>query len=176
MRRVTALFASVAITLALTSATATAQPQKDTIDTSLPTQLPREAVPHHYSITVTPRADKLSFDGSVAIDIQVLKATRTLTLNAADLTFDKATITPAGRGSFCCHIEDGCRCANRHIRLRSDDRTRRLPPRHRLLGQGQHAGQRPFRTRLQEQGGARRACTFHAVRSVGRPPFRTELG
>ena len=100
MRRVTALFASAAIVLALTSATATAQPQKDTIDTSLPTQLPREAVPHHYSITVTPHADTLSFDGSVGIDVQVLKATRTLTLNAADLTFRKATITPAGRGSF----------------------------------------------------------------------------
>jgi len=100
MRRVTALFASAAIALSFTSAAAIAQPQKDTIDTSLPTQLPREAVPNHYSLTVTPHADRLTFDGSVAIDVQVLKATRTLTLNAADLTFKKATITPAGRGSF----------------------------------------------------------------------------
>jgi aminopeptidase N len=99
MRRVTALFASAAIILGLTSATAIAQPQKDTVDTSLPTQLPREAVPHHYSLTVTPHAENLSFDGSVAIDVQLLKTTRTLTLNAADLTFKKAMITPAGKDS-----------------------------------------------------------------------------
>jgi aminopeptidase N len=97
MRRVTALFASAAILLGLSSATASAQPQKDTVDTSLPTQLPREAVPHHYSLTVTPHADDLSFDGSVAIDVQVLKPTRSMTLNAADLSFKKAAITAAGK-------------------------------------------------------------------------------
>jgi aminopeptidase N len=100
MRRVTALFASAAIVLGLTSATAIAQPQKDTVDTSLPTQLPREAVPHHYSLTVTPNADNLSFDGSVTIEVEVLKPTRTLTLNAADLSFKKAEISPAGKGSI----------------------------------------------------------------------------
>ena len=100
MRRVTALFASAAIVLGLTSAAAIAQPQNDTVDTSLPTQLPREAVPHHYSLTVTPNPDQLSFDGSVAIDLQILKPTRTLTLNAADLSFKKAAITPAGNGSI----------------------------------------------------------------------------
>jgi len=100
MRRVTALFASAAIVLGLTSAAAIAQPQNDTVDTSLPTQLPREAVPHHYSLTVTPNPDQLSFDGSVAIDLQILKPTRTLTLNAADLSFKKTAIMPAGKGSI----------------------------------------------------------------------------
>jgi aminopeptidase N len=96
MRRVTALFASAAIALFLTSTTATAQGQRDTVDTSLPTQLPREAVPSHYAITVTPHADKLSFDGTVSIDLKVLRTTNSLTLNAADIAIRSARLTGAG--------------------------------------------------------------------------------
>lgn len=98
MRRVTALFASAAIALAATSATAIAQPQRDTVDTSLPTQLPRTAVPSHYAITVTPHADKLSFDGTVAIDLRVVKTTNSITLNAADIAIKSARLSGAGTG------------------------------------------------------------------------------
>jgi aminopeptidase N len=59
------------------------------------TQLPRVARPTHYAITVTPDAAKLSFTGKVAISVTVTQATNSLTLNAADLTFDTVSITPA---------------------------------------------------------------------------------
>ena len=70
--------------------------QADTVDVSLPTQLPRTAVPSRYAIFVTPHADKLSFDGKVTIALKVVKPARELVLNAADLTFGTATLTPAG--------------------------------------------------------------------------------
>jgi aminopeptidase N len=91
------LLASVALAAAL-GGSALAQPadgRADTVDASLPTQLPRTAIPHHYALTVTPHASKLTFDGQVAIDLDVIKPTRTLTLNAADLAIAKATLTPS---------------------------------------------------------------------------------
>jgi aminopeptidase N len=73
--------------------------QVDTVDPSVPTQLPRTAVPHHYALTVTPHADRLTFDGDVAIDLDVVRPTATLVLNAADLSFASATLTPARGGA-----------------------------------------------------------------------------
>ncbi len=80
---------------ALSQSGSVAPVQADTVDTALPTQLPREAVPSHYAITVTPHAAALTFDGTVAIDLRVIKPTRSLTLNAADLTISSARL-----GSF----------------------------------------------------------------------------
>jgi len=57
------------------------------------TQLPRGVVPSHYDVAVTPHADKLSFDGQVTITLAVTKPTPSITLNAADLTFSKASLT-----------------------------------------------------------------------------------
>ena len=93
MKLIPALLASASLAIAGPLA---AQPQADTVDLSVPTQLPRVAVPHHYAINVTPHADKLAFDATVAIDLQVTKATNVITLNAADLTFTKATLTGNG--------------------------------------------------------------------------------
>jgi aminopeptidase N len=69
---------------------------RDTVDAALPTQLPRTAVPNHYTIEITPHAEALTFDGKVAIDLKVIKATRELVLNAADLEIANATLTPKG--------------------------------------------------------------------------------
>jgi aminopeptidase N len=93
MKPVAALLASAAIAL-ITPISAGAQPAThiDTVDPSLPTQLPRTAIPHHYSVTVTPHADRLNFDGHVVIDLQVIKATPALVLNAVDMTFAHATL------------------------------------------------------------------------------------
>ncbi|MEO5773877.1 MAG: M1 family metallopeptidase [Sphingomicrobium sp.] len=92
MKLPTALAASAALALCLAAPAASAPTRGDTVDTSLPTQLPRTAVPTHYAITVTPHADKLTFDSTVAIDIRVVKPTRTLVLNAADLNFASAAL------------------------------------------------------------------------------------
>ncbi len=100
MKSVATLFASAAIVLATPSPLLAQNPgQLDTVDTSLPTQLPRNAIPHHYAITVTPHAERLSFDGSVAIDLEVVKPTAVLVLNAADMSFSSATISPGGGGT-----------------------------------------------------------------------------
>ena len=55
-------------------------------------QLPRNAVPSHYAITVTPNAADLSFTSKVSIDIALTQASNSITLNAADLVFAKAVI------------------------------------------------------------------------------------
>ena len=64
------LFASAALAL-VAPATLPAQPagHVDTVDASLPTQLPRTAIPHHYALNVTPHAERLTFDGTAAIDL-----------------------------------------------------------------------------------------------------------
>ena len=90
-----ALLASVALAVAAPAGSAVPVRQ-DTVDTSLPTQLPRTAVPHHDAITVTPHAERLTFDGHVAIDVDVTRPTNALVLNAADLSFAKATLTGKG--------------------------------------------------------------------------------
>ena len=98
MKSVAFFLASAALALA---APCIAQPvqQADTIDTSLPTQLPRTAVPHHYALTVTPHAQQLAFDGDVGIDLDVVVPTRELVLNAADLKLASATLRPARGGA-----------------------------------------------------------------------------
>ncbi len=63
------------------------------------TQLPRNVRPTHYAIEVVPHADKLTFDGKVAIDIEVLEPTDRITLNALDMTFSKVQLTAAGGGA-----------------------------------------------------------------------------
>lgn len=61
----------------------------------IPTQLPRNAKPSHYTIEVTPDAANLSFTGHVVIDFDLLAASRTIALNAADLDFASASIKGA---------------------------------------------------------------------------------
>ena len=99
MKIAVALLASAALaTLAPASLPAQVKPV-DTVDPTLPTQLPRTAVPHHYAVTVTPHAERLTFDGKVSIDLEVIKPTRELVLNAADLNFASATLRPAKGGA-----------------------------------------------------------------------------
>ena len=91
-----ALLATAALTLiAPTGLNAQIAAPTDTVDPSLPTQLPRTAIPRHYAITVTPHAQRLAFDGEVGIDLNVIKAARELVLNAADLKITAATLQAA---------------------------------------------------------------------------------
>ena len=64
------------------------------------TQLPRNVVPSHYAIEVTPHADKLAFDGKVKIDIDVLEATPTIVLQAVNLRFANSVLTGKGGKTF----------------------------------------------------------------------------
>jgi aminopeptidase N len=63
------------------------------------TQLPRGVAPSHYDIALTPNAAGASFSGKAVITLNVSKATDSITLNAADLTFSGATLSPAAGGA-----------------------------------------------------------------------------
>ncbi len=54
--------------------------------------LPGDVVPIHYDVAVRPDAAALTFTGSVGADVEVVKATDTVTLNAADMTFGKVQL------------------------------------------------------------------------------------
>jgi len=97
MKSVGALLASAALAFAAPVHAAPAQ-RVDTVDPTLPTQLPRTAIPHHYAISVTPHADRLTFDGEVGIDLDVTKPTQAIVLNAAELNLASATLQPARGG------------------------------------------------------------------------------
>jgi aminopeptidase N len=58
----------------------------------IPSQLPRNVRPRHYSISAVPDAANLRFTASVLIDIEVVEATDTITLNAAELDFARARL------------------------------------------------------------------------------------
>lgn len=59
-------------------------------------QLPRNARPRHYAIRVTPDAATLRFNATVRIDLDLVVAGSSLTLNAADLELASAQISRRG--------------------------------------------------------------------------------
>jgi aminopeptidase N len=64
------------------------------------TQLPRNVRPTHYAVSIAPDAKASAFAGKVAISLEVLEPTSSITLNAADLAFSRALLTPAnGKGA-----------------------------------------------------------------------------
>ncbi len=64
--------------------------------------LPDGVVPVHYDLALAPNEAALSFTGKVAITLQVLAATPTITLNAVGLAFDHARVDdgPEAQVSF----------------------------------------------------------------------------
>lgn len=96
MRRLLSTTAAAVILLAAGGAcAATSAPtagSKGATFATVTTQLPRNVRPSHYDLAFTPDADKMSFKAHVKISIEVVEPTATVTLQAADLTFDKAEI------------------------------------------------------------------------------------
>jgi aminopeptidase N len=62
------------------------------------TQLPRTVRPTHYDVAIFPDAASLTFSGRVAIAIEVLQPTASITLNAAALSFANVSLS-GGPGS-----------------------------------------------------------------------------
>jgi len=75
----------LSLAAAASSAASAAQPSQREV-------LPESVVPLHYDLALAPDATALTFTGKVAITVKVLAAGPTITLNAAGLTFDRATI------------------------------------------------------------------------------------
>jgi aminopeptidase N len=63
------------------------------------TQLPRSVRPTHYDVALIPDAGRSTFAGKVGIALEVLSPTDSITLNATDLAFSRATLTPAAGGA-----------------------------------------------------------------------------
>jgi aminopeptidase N len=63
---------------------------------TIPSDLPRNARPTHYSIEVTPNAQALTFTGKVAIDLTVFSGSQSLTLHGSGLTVSSARLVKQG--------------------------------------------------------------------------------
>src|SRR5579871_1041728 len=57
-----------------------------------PGELPKNVVPIHYALDLSPDLDKLTFSGSEVVDIEVTEPTARLVLNAVDLTIAAAAL------------------------------------------------------------------------------------
>jgi len=77
------------------SATAPATTLAASAATETTTELPRNARPTHYSVSLKPDFVSASFTGHAAIKLQVTHPTSSLTLNAVDLNFSGAQIIAA---------------------------------------------------------------------------------
>jgi aminopeptidase N len=84
---VLAALAAVMFMATLTTRSAVAAPGDDRV------VLPDSVVPQHYDIEIVPDVEHLSFRGRVRIDVEVVRPTKTIVLNAADLTFDRVALT-----------------------------------------------------------------------------------
>ena len=91
MRKAAAVLFGAASLMALSVPPALAAPAQQ-----VTTQLPRTAKPTHYAINVTPNAEKMSFAAEALIEFDVLKPTFVITINAADLAFQNASIRKIG--------------------------------------------------------------------------------
>src|SRR5271157_5459038 len=59
-------------------------------------RLPETAQPENYKLSFTPDLEKATFEGDETIAIRVLKSTKEITLNAADIDFHEVTIINGG--------------------------------------------------------------------------------
>ena len=91
------LIATAVVALAATSSlpVLTVQAAPLPARAAVTTQLPRSAVPRHYDVAITPDAAAATFAGKVTITLDIVAATNAITLNAADLAFTRAALTPA---------------------------------------------------------------------------------
>jgi aminopeptidase N len=93
MRLLTHSISTAAALLVVALAGCRPAEQQQVSTPEVPTHLPRTARPLSYSISVVPDAPNLRFTGSTNIEIQVLQQTDSVTLNAADIEFQSATLT-----------------------------------------------------------------------------------
>lgn len=89
-----ALLATTAATSALAAAPAPAT--RPTAAASDRIVLPRTVEPSRYEIAVTPDMKAMTFTGHVDITVEVKAPTRTIELNAAELTFSRVALAGAG--------------------------------------------------------------------------------
>ncbi|TYQ21266.1 UNVERIFIED_ORG: aminopeptidase N [Zoogloea ramigera] len=92
-----AVTAALALGPVLTHAAQAGPATKSRAAAQQTTQLPRNAAPTHYAVSLTPDAASRTFSASVVISLDITQATDRLVLNAADLAFSSAALS-AGAG------------------------------------------------------------------------------
>jgi len=60
-------------------------------------RLPQTVLPVHYTLTLTPDLKDATFSGQESIDVMVAEPTHSITLNAAELAFQKVFVTAGGK-------------------------------------------------------------------------------
>src|SRR5215207_8401179 len=60
-------------------------------------RLPDTVVPVHYDLTVEPDLAKATFAGRAGIDVMLKASSKTIVLNAAEITFGQVEIVAAGK-------------------------------------------------------------------------------
>ncbi|HTV84441.1 MAG TPA: M1 family metallopeptidase [Dyella sp.] len=97
----TMLFSAMVLAFAGVAASGAAMAQTASAEVIGTTQLPRNVRPTHYDVTVTPHVDALNFDGKVTVTIDVLKPSTSITLNALEMKFASASLSPvSGSATF----------------------------------------------------------------------------
>ena len=64
---------------------------------ALAQRLPQTTTPDHYDLVITPNLGEASFAGDETIHVTIRDSTVDITLNAAEIAFDRVTITQEGR-------------------------------------------------------------------------------
>jgi puromycin-sensitive aminopeptidase len=64
-------------------------------ETEQPYRLPRTVVPSRYDLTLEPDLDAGTFDGSIAVSLEIVEAVTEIVLNANELRLDDAALTAA---------------------------------------------------------------------------------
>ena len=72
----------------------------------VPSALPRNVRPLHYRIAATPDAGNLTFRGRTDVDIQVIEATESITLNAVDMRFGEVSLGGTGAAPLAISPRD----------------------------------------------------------------------
>ena len=68
-------------------------------------RLPTNVRPERYELTLTPDLDDFTFEGVEAVSLDIVEATKTLVLNAAELTVHEASVTLADGASIEASVE-----------------------------------------------------------------------
>ena len=58
--------------------------------------LPTNVVPRHYHVTLEPDFEKLTFDGTVVIDLDVVEDSKSISLHTLELEIHNAKVTSGG--------------------------------------------------------------------------------
>ena len=64
---------------------------------ALAQRLPSNAIPRHYSLSLTPDLKSATFSGAETIDLTLREPAQSITLNAAEIAFQSVTVTAAGK-------------------------------------------------------------------------------